>query len=126
MPLRFLWQKNQRPSAKGFVLVPGDGAQHSQGMQPRGHRGASLALWIGQQVRQGPNDSPETERLKAILNQPLTPSVNKGLHHVNQTNLDFFFEDSMLLCHGAYIVYLLGRWKRSAYQSCPVIPILHL
>lgn len=31
--------------------VPGDGAQHSQGMQPRGHRGASLAMWIGQQVR---------------------------------------------------------------------------
>ena len=32
------------------ATLPGDGAQHSKGMQPRGHRGASIALWIGQQA----------------------------------------------------------------------------
>ena len=65
-------KKHQRPSANGFVLVPGDGAQHSQGMQPRGHRGASLALWIGQQVRfQGPTTPLKPKGWK--LNQPKFP-----------------------------------------------------
>lgn len=86
----------------GFLgaLVPGDGAQHSQGMQPRGHRGASLALWIGQQVR--------WKRLKTVTKNPqgVVETLRKYHRfgsprnfHVNQTFCVFFFQISMLLCH---------------------------
>ena len=99
------WHQTFRHGKDLGALVPGDGAQHSQGMQPRGHRGASLALWIGQQVRWKKIAALSTtenryENPKGWLKryENITGSVVQGTFMWIKPFV-FFFQISMLLCH---------------------------